>query len=232
MKASHNRILLVEDDLNFGSILKSYLELNDFEVELQQDGLMGLNAFKNRSFDLCVLDVMMPEMDGFSLAESIKESGSTVPVIFLTAKTLKEDQVKGFELGADDYITKPFDTEVLLYKIRAILRRSNHFREESRQVEFTLSKIEFNHLHRKLKTPLSEYSLTGKENDLLRLLILSHDYFLHRKEALLKIWGEENYFTARSMDVYIAKLRKYLKDDPNLEIQNVHGDGYRLVVKS
>jgi len=226
-----NRILLVEDDVNFGLILKSYLELNDFDVELKTDGSQGLSAFRSRPFDLCVLDVMMPDMDGFSLAAAMKESGSRVPFIFLTAKTLKDDQIKGFKLGADDYITKPFDTEVLLYKMRAILRRSSLGKEETDQVEFMVGKLVFNHLHRKLKTPLAEYSLTGKESDLLRMLCLSHDYFLHRKDALLKIWGDDNYFTTRSMDVYIAKIRKYLKDDPNLEIQNVHGDGYRLVNK-
>ncbi len=231
MKAARNRILLVEDDVNFGSILKSYLELHEFEVTLRQDGLQGLATYKNRPFDLCVLDVMIPEMDGFTLAASIRETGSVVPFIFLTAKTLNEDQLKGFKLGADDYITKPFDTEVLLYKIRAILRRGNPAGDESQQAEFEFANMVFNHRLRKLKTPVTEYSLTGKENDLLRMLCLSQDYFLHRKEALLKIWGEENYFTARSMDVYIAKLRKYLKDDPGIEIQNIHGDGYRLIVK-
>jgi len=232
MKAARNRILLVEDDVNFGSILKSYLELHEFDVTLRQDGLQGLATFKNRPFDLCVLDVMMPEMDGYTLAAAIRETGSMVPFIFLTAKTLREDQLEGFRLGADDYITKPFDTEVLLYKIRAILRRGNLAADESQQAEFEFGRMVFNHRLRKLKTPVTEYSLTGKENDLLRMLCLSHDYFLHRKEALLKIWGEENYFTARSMDVYIAKLRKYLKDDPGIEIQNIHGDGYRLIVKT
>ena len=226
---SKSRILLVEDDVNFGSILKSYLELNDFDVELKTDGSQGLSAFRSRPFDLCVLDVMMPDMDGFSLAAAMKESGSKVPFIFLTAKTLKDDQIKGFKLGADDYITKPFDTEVLIYKMRAILRRGIHGKEEAFQEEFIIGNLTFNHLYRKLKTPVAEYSLTGKESDLLKMLCLSHDYFLHRKEALLKIWGEDNYFTTRSMDVYIAKIRKYLKDDPSLEIQNVHGDGYRLV---
>jgi two-component system, OmpR family, response regulator len=231
MISGKKKILLVEDDVNFGSILKSYLELHEFNVELKQDGSMGLTAFKSRNFDLCVLDVMMPEMDGFSLAQAIRDTGSPVPFIFLTAKMLKEDQLKGFKLGAEDYITKPFDSEVLLYKIRAILRRGSKSLEQGRQMELQFGKLTFNHLHRKLKTPIAEYSLTGKETELLRMLCLSHEYFLHRKEALLKIWGDENYFTARSMDVYIAKLRKYLKDDPDIEIQNVHGDGYRLVVK-
>ncbi len=231
MKTNRNRLLLVEDDVNFGSILKSYLELHEFEVVLRPDGLQGLATFKSRPFDLCVLDVMMPEMDGFTLASAIRQTGSQVPFIFLTAKTMKSDQLKGYELGADDYITKPFDTEVLLYKIRAILRRGNAG-EESQQSEFEIGKLVFNYRLRRLRTPLTEYALTGKENELLRMLCLSHDYFLHRKEALLKIWGEENYFTARSMDVYIAKLRKYLKDDPGLEIQNVHGDGYRLILKT
>ncbi len=231
MKTNRNRLLLVEDDVNFGSILKSYLELHEFVVVLRPDGLQGLATFKSRPFDLCVLDVMMPEMDGFTLASAIRQTGSQVPFIFLTAKTMKSDQLKGYELGADDYITKPFDTEVLLYKIRAILRRGNAG-EESQQSEFEIGKLIFNYRLRRLRTPLTEYALTGKENELLRMLCLSHDYFLHRKEALLKIWGEENYFTARSMDVYIAKLRKYLKDDPGLEIQNVHGDGYRLILKT
>jgi len=226
-----HRILLVEDDVNFGSILKSYLELHEFQVILKQDGRQGLQAFSEQSFDLCVLDVMLPGMDGFSLAESIRESSARVPFIFLTARTLREDQINGFRLGADDYITKPFDTEVLLYKIRAILKRGPQ-EKVSTQKEIPIGKLTFNSLHRKLITPEREYSLTAKENELLRMLVLSQDYFLHRKDALLKIWGDDNYFTARSMDVYIAKLRKYLKDDPEIKIQNVHGDGYRLVFTS
>lgn len=222
------RILLVEDDLNFGSILRSYLELYEFDVVLKADGKLGFQAFREGGFDLCVLDVMLPEMDGFSLAASIRDSSDRVPFIFLTARTLKEDQINGFRLGADDYITKPFDTEVLLYKIRAILKRGPQVKE-AKQNEIAIGKLSFNCLHRKLITPEREYSLTSKENELLRMLFLSQDYFLHRKDALLKIWGDDNYFTARSMDVYMAKLRKYLRDDPGIRIQNVHGDGYRLV---
>jgi two-component system, OmpR family, response regulator len=231
MADSKYRILLVEDDVNFGSILKSYLELNELEVVLKPDGKKAMEAIGSGEFQLCILDVMMPEMDGFSLAEAMKADGHKIPFIFLTAKTLKEDQVRGFRLGADDYITKPFDTELLLYKIRAILRRRGEKGEAETKEEFTIGIFYFNARMRILQSPATKRTLTAREAELLKMLCMAKDHFLLRKEALLKIWGEDSYFTGRSMDVFLARLRKYLKEDENLEIMNIHGDGYRLLQK-
>lgn len=230
MNNPNPKILLVEDDLNFGNILRSYLELNDFSVELRADGKQAWSTFMRERFDLCILDVMMPEMDGFSLAREIRGVNQKVPIIFLTAKTLREDMIEGFQAGGDDYITKPFDSEVLLYRIRAILRRGTH-EHASRNEVFRIGKYQFNAKLRNLKINDTEYKLTPKESELLKMLCVAKDDLLLRKEALLKIWGDDNYFTTRSMDVFIAKLRKYLKDDPDIEILNVHGNGYQLIIK-
>lgn len=230
MNSSNPKILLVEDDLNFGNILRSYLELNDFNVELRIDGKQAWSTFMREKFDVCIFDVMMPEMDGFSLAKEIRTVNQKVPIIFLTAKTLREDMIEGFQSGGDDYITKPFDSEVLLYRIRAILRRGTT-ETSARNDLFQIGRYQFNARLRSLKMGDTEYKLTPKESDLLKMLCVSKDDLLLRKEALLKIWGDDNYFTTRSMDVFIAKLRKYLKDDPNIEILNVHGNGYQLVIK-
>ncbi|WP_092736857.1 response regulator transcription factor [Riemerella columbipharyngis] len=227
----NNRILLVEDDQSFGAVLKDYLTINNFEVTLARDGEEGLKQFTEHQFDICIFDVMMPKKDGFSLAEDAKKLDKNVPIIFLTAKNLREDILKGYQLGADDYITKPFDTELLLYKIKAILSRSSNLEQEE-QEEFELSNIRFNSLMRTLEVNGVEHKLSPKENDLLKLLCLHRHDFMPRELALRKIWKKENYFTARSMDVYIAKLRKLLKPDSGLEIINVHGEGFRLWVKN
>jgi len=225
------KILLVEDDPNFGSILKSYLELADYEVVLRPDGKQGFSCFKNNRFDLCILDIMMPEMDGFTLASEIKKLNDKVPLIFLTAKTLKEDVIEGFKLGADDFLTKPFDSEVLLYKISAILKRKMQESEhDDFAEEYTIGTYKFNYRLRKLTNGKHTYTLSPKESGLLNLLCKARDGILSRSEALTKIWGADNYFTARSMDVFIARLRKYLKDDPAVEIINIHGNGFRLVI--
>jgi two-component system, OmpR family, response regulator len=225
------RILLVEDDPNFGSILKSYLELNDFEVILKSDGKQGLSAFRNELVDICILDVMMPEMDGFTLAKEIKKSNSQVPFIFLTAKTLKSDMLEGFQAGADDYITKPFDSEVLLYKLRAILKRNTQTDEnESDRKEYPVGQFIFNYALRTLNSGSETLQLSPKEASLLRMLCIAKDGILTRKEALEKIWGTDSYFNGRSMDVFIARLRKYLKADPSVEIANIHGNGFRLII--
>lgn len=227
-----NRILLVEDDQSFGAVLKDYLAINNFEVRLATDGELGLEAFKEGEYDLCILDVMMPKKDGFTLAEEIKEIDKNMPIIFLTAKNLREDILKGYQIGADDYITKPFDTELLLYKIKVILSRSSNVSEVEQQEKFSFSKIEFDSMLRQLNVAGNEYKLSPKENELLKLLCLHRTDFMPRELALKKIWKKENYFTARSMDVYIAKLRKLLKGDEGLEIVNVHGEGFRLLVKN
>lgn len=212
--------------------MKSYLELNEYEVVLKTDGKQGLSAFKSESFDLCILDVMMPEMDGFTLAREIKKSNSEIPFIFLTAKTLKEDMLEGFKTGADDYITKPFDSEVLLYKLKAILKRKSQSDEnESDLKEFQVGKLHFNYTLRTLTHGKHSQQLSPKEAKLLRMLCTSKDGILLRKDALEKIWGADNYFNGRSMDVFIARLRKYLREDPSIEIGNIHGNGFRFITE-
>ena len=227
----NSRILLVEDDQSFGAVLKDYLMMNDYDVTLAVDGELGLKAFMEDEYDLCIFDVMMPKKDGFSLAEDVKKINKNMPIIFLTARNMKEDILKGYQLGADDYITKPFDTELLLYKIKAILQRSAVVEEEE-QEHFEISNIIFDSVLRQLKVHDKEYKLSPKENELLKMLCLHRTDFMPRDLALRKIWKKENYFTARSMDVYIAKLRKILKGDDGLEIINVHGEGFRLLVKN
>lgn len=232
MNAEQKKILIVEDDFNFGNILKDYLILNDYFVVLAKNGIEGMEKFQKENFDLCILDVMMPFKDGFTLGKEIREKNETIPLFFLSAKTLKEDVLRGFKIGADDYLTKPFDSEVLLAKIKAILNRKNFFNvPESDVYEFEIGKFKFNSKLRFL-TYCEEESvkLSPKENQLLRLLVLHVNDLLPRELALNKIWRDDNYFTSRSMDVYIAKLRKYLKTDAKVEILNIHGEGFRLVV--
>lgn len=229
----NNRILLVEDDPNFGTVLKDYLTLNDYNVTLAKDGLEGLIMFKNDDFDLCILDVMMPRKDGFSLAKDIRATNSEVPIIFLTAKTMREDVLKGYQAGADDYLNKPFDSEVLLYKIKAILQRKETEQNvEEDAFEFKIGGFHFNSKLRHLTFNEREaQKLSPKESKLLKMLAIHKNDLMPRELALTKIWRDDNYFTSRSMDVYIAKLRKYLKQDENVEIINIHGEGFRLIDK-
>ena len=230
-------ILLVEDDQNFGDVLRSYLEMNDYEVTLANDGIKGIESYHRGTFDLCILDVMMPRKDGFTVGREIREKDQNVPIIFLTAKTLKEDVLQGFKIGADDYITKPFNSEELLFRIGAILKRTKPKeapKEEAR--EYHIGKYHFNYPLRILtfdKGGVNEplYKLSPKEAQLLKMFALKLNDVLTRNEALTKIWGEDNYFTARSMDVFVTKLRKYLADDDNLEIVNIHGNGFQLLEK-
>jgi DNA-binding response OmpR family regulator len=224
------KIFLVEDDPNFGAVLKSYLELNDFYVEWVKDGELAYLAYKQDIFDLCILDIMIPHIDGFEVARIIRDQHPDIPLIFLTAKKLKEDVLRGFQLGADDYIVKPFDSEVLIYKIKAILKRSDKAQPDQKQ-KYAIGDYTFLPLHRTLVYGQEEKKLSPKESMLLEMLCLSMNGTLSREEALNRIWGDDNYFTTRSMDVFISKLRKYLKEDPNIELINVHGSGYRLIVK-
>jgi DNA-binding response OmpR family regulator len=229
------KILLVEDDRNFGDVLRSYLEMHDYEVNLATDGEAGLVEFNKGTYDLCIFDVMMPKKDGFTLAKEIRDAGSTVPIIFLTAKSLKEDVLEGFKIGADDYMTKPFSSEELLYRIVAILKRANKPTEvKEDQKEFYIGGYHFNFPLRELKYKEGEYleKLSPKEALLLKMFCQTKNEVLERSEALKKIWGEDNYFTARSMDVFVTKLRKYLSKDENLEIVNIHGNGFRLIEKN
>ncbi len=224
------QILLCEDDTNLGMVLKNYLELNDYEVTLERDGKLGLAAFQREKFDLCLLDVMMPNMDGFTLAEEIRDVNPDVPLFFLSAKTMKDDIIQGYKLGADDYITKPFDSEVLLLKIKAILKRNEELHREEVNAEYDLGRYHFNPRLRELSIDNKMQTLSPKENELLKMLSEYKNDLLSREIALKKIWGSDTYFNGRSMDVYIAKLRKYLREDPALEIVNIHGNGFRLVV--
>ena len=233
MKHSAKKILIVEDDTNFGNILKEYLSLNDYEIALAKNGIEGFEKFKKEAFDLCILDVMMPYKDGFTLAKEIREINDLVPIFFLSAKHLKEDVLKGFKVGADDYLTKPFDSEVLLAKIKAILSRSNTPASLPEDIfEFQFSDFSFNSKLRfltyKEEKPIK---LSPKESQLLKLLVLHVNDLLPREVALNKIWRDDNYFTSRSMDVYIAKLRKYLSADKKVQILNIHGEGFRLVTE-
>ncbi len=223
------KILLCEDDTNLGNVLKNYLELNDYDVVLERDGRLGLAAFQREKFDICLLDVMMPHVDGFKLAEEIRDIDLDVPLFFLSAKTMKEDLINGYKLGADDYITKPFDSEVLLMKIKAILKRNEEQNRESDNAEFDLGGYHFNPKLRELVIGTNKHVLSPKENDLLKMLSEYKNDLLPREVALKKIWGSDTYFNGRSMDVYIAKLRKYLREDASIEIVNIHGNGFRLV---
>jgi len=227
----NKKILIVEDDPNFGSILKDYLTLNEYNIVLAKNGIEGYEKFKKEQFDLCILDVMMPYKDGFTLAKEIREKNDAVPIIFLTAKNLKDDMLKGFKLGADDYITKPFDSDVLLAKIKVFLNRNQKpVIVESNEFLFDIGQFNFNSKLRTLTFNEGEaVKLSPKESQLLRLLSLHINDLLPREVALNKIWRDDNYFTSRSMDVYIAKLRKYLKNDSKVEILNIHGEGFRLV---
>lgn len=222
------KILLCEDDTNLGMVLKNYLELNDFDVVLERDGRLGLAAFQREKFDICLLDVMMPNMDGFTVAEEIRDVDPDMPLFFISAKTMKEDIIQGYKLGADDYITKPFDSDVLLHKIRAILKRNEELHREEANAEYDLGKYHFNPRLRQLTAETTQ-TLSPKENELLKMLCEYKNDLLPRDVALKKIWGSDTYFNGRSMDVYIAKLRKYLKDDKTIEIVNIHGNGFRLV---
>ncbi|MEO6546811.1 MAG: response regulator transcription factor [Ferruginibacter sp.] len=229
MEAAKPKILLCEDDTNLGMVLKNYLELNDYEVILERDGRLGLAAFQREKFDICLLDVMMPNMDGFALAEEIRDINPDVPLFFLSAKTMKDDIIQGYKLGADDYITKPFDSEVLLLKIKAILKRNEEMHREEVNAEFDMGKYHFNPRLRELTIDGKVQVLSPKENELLKMLCEYKNDLLSREAALKKIWGSDTYFNGRSMDVYIAKLRKYLKEDSTIEIVNIHGNGFRLV---
>jgi two-component system OmpR family response regulator len=223
------KIFLVEDDLSFGSVLKSYLEINDYSVEWVDDGKYALDHFRKGLFNVCILDIMLPHVDGFTIASEIRKINNEVPIIFLTAKKLKEDVLKGYGAGGDDYVTKPFDTEILLAKIKAILSRRD-FQVATKDI-YEIGKFIFNSKLRTLAIGDEEKKLSPKEAQLLELLAINRNSLISREMALKKIWGSDDYFTARSMDVYITKLRKFLSDDPELNIKNIHGAGFQLIVR-
>lgn len=233
MSTEKVKILLAEDDANLGTLLNEYLEAKGYSVKLAKNGKEGYDLFCKQEYDLCLLDVMMPLKDGFTLAKEIRLSNKQIPIIFLTAKSMKEDTIEGFNAGADDYITKPFSMEELMLRIQAILRRSMKTQVvENDKVEFNLGKYHFNTEKQMLVCDENELKLTTKEVQLLRLLVLNKNEVVDRAFTLKTIWHDDNYFNSRSMDVYITKLRKYLKHDPKVEIVNVHGKGFKLLVNS
>ncbi|MBO7233889.1 MAG: response regulator transcription factor [Paludibacteraceae bacterium] len=229
MKKDKIRILLCEDDENLGSLLHEYLQSKGYDADLQPDGEEGLLAFTKNTYDICILDVMMPKKDGFTLAIDIRNLNSNIPIIFLTAKMTKEDVLQGFRLGADDYLTKPFSMEELLYRIESIMRRI-HGKKEKYATEFKIGDFIFSSQKQNLTIGDKIIRLTTKESELLTLLAINGNNVLERNFALKTIWVDDNYFNARSMDVYITKLRKLLKDDPNVSIINIHGKGYKLII--
>lgn len=223
-------ILLAEDDDNLGLLLHTFLKTKGFQVELARNGKIAFEKFNESAFDFCIFDVMMPEMDGFTLAKEIREIDKKVPILFLTAKAMKEDKLEGFSLGGDDYMTKPFSMDELLARIEAILRRTD-LNLEDEETTVMIGKIKYDPISRLLYTGEEPVKLTTKENQLLKLLCKNQNEILDRQSALRAIWGDDNYFNGRSMDVYIAKLRKLLKEDERIEIMNVHGKGFQMLVK-
>ena len=223
------KIMLCEDDENLGMLLREYLQAKGFSAELYPDGEAGYRAFMKQKYDICILDVMMPKKDGFTLAQEIRQANADVPIIFLTAKQLKEDILEGFKIGADDYITKPFSMEELVFRVEAILRRVRGKKNKESSV-YRVGNFTFDTQKQLLTIGDKQTKLTTKENELLALLCSHANEILQRDFALKTIWIDDNYFNARSMDVYITKLCKHLKDDPQIEIINIHGKGYKLII--
>jgi DNA-binding response OmpR family regulator len=220
------KILLAEDDLNLGMLLDDYLETEGFDIKLCRDGESALKAFHASKFDICLLDVMMPKMDGFSLAKEIRRKDKKIPIIFITAKSLKEDKLKGYDLGADDYITKPFDEEELLWKIKAVIRRILENKGDSKAEIISIGKYTFDFNNQSLTIAGKIKRITEKESDILNYLSRHRNNVIKREELLKDLWGENDYFFGRSLDVFITKIRKYLKEDPDLSIENVFGVGF------
>lgn len=224
-------LLLVEDDANLGSLLQEYLIDKGFPTDLATDGQKGWQSFVDKTYDLCIFDVMMPKKDGFSLAKEVRMTGRDVPIIFLTAKSMKEDTMQGFRVGADDYVTKPFDREELLLRIEAILRRYKKQPDNQEEAKiYQVGQYSFDYSHQQLSANDKSVRLTSKESELLKLFCQNLNQPISRSFALKTIWGDDSYFNARSMDVYITKLRKYLREDTSIQIMNLHGEGFKLMV--
>lgn len=231
MISKNKQILLIEDDVNFGTVLRDYLQMNGYKVVLARNGLEGFEKFKKNEFDVCILDVMMPYKDGFTLAKEIRSKDKSIPVVFLTAKSMKDDVLKGYKIGADDYLTKPFDADILLKKLEVLIQRTQKSVQKSKpKSRIVIGDFIFNPRLRTLTYKKNTTTnLSPKENQLLLMLVETQNDLLSRNKALNEIWNDDNYFTSRSMDVYIAKLRKYLRDDASVEIINIHGEGFRLI---
>ncbi|HAS44822.1 MAG TPA: DNA-binding response regulator [Microscillaceae bacterium] len=226
------KILFVEDDASLAMVTKDSLELRNYAVTHCENGQIALEVFQNQAFDLCLLDVMLPVMDGFTLAEHIRQINQQVPIIFLTAKSLQEDKIAGLKLGADDYLTKPFSMEEVVLKIEVFLKRSRFALSDTRQSKFIVGQYQFDFadLHLQLQQEKAR-RLTQREAELLRFFCLNQDKILKREEILTNIWGDDDYFFGRSLDVFITRLRKYLKGDPTVKIENIHGVGFKMVIK-
>jgi DNA-binding response OmpR family regulator len=224
------KILVAEDDPNLGTILRAYLNQKGYTVFLAVDGAMAIDFFKQEEIDVCVLDIMMPVKDGFTVAKEIRRMDKRVPILFLSAKTMEADKLKGFEIGADDYITKPFSMEELLARINATLRRSYDDTKPENNI-FVIGNYTFDYNRQQLSINGVDQKLTSKESELLRMFCINFNQLIDRVTTLQKIWKDDSYFAARSMDVYITKLRKYLKQDPSIQIVNVHGVGFKLTSK-
>lgn len=230
METTPSRILLLEDDPNLGFVLQEFLQHKGYNVTLREDGELGLKTYNEASFDICIVDIMMPKMDGLTFTKQVRKTDADTPIIFLTAKSMKEDKIEAFKLGGDDYITKPFSMEELELRVEAVLRRSKGTSGQTEEKKvFQLGSYEFDYPSQKLSHNSETTNLTTKEAELLKLLALNKNRVLEREIALKLIWGNDNYFTGRSMDVFITKLRKYLKEDATVEIVNVHGTGYKLM---
>jgi len=226
------KILFVEDDINLGFVTKDNLEEEGYEIIHCEDGAIGFEEFRKTEFDLCLLDVMLPQMDGFTLAQKIREINSEIPIIFLTAKSMQEDKIVGLKLGADDYITKPFSIEELILKIEVFLKRQKITESAKPQTTFTIGNYTFDSLDYSLKLEDKERKLTRRENELLTYFAENIGIVLKREDILMKIWGNDDYFNGRSLDVFISRLRKYLKDDSRIEIKNIHRVGFKMSLKN
>jgi two-component system response regulator VicR len=227
---SKAKLLVVEDDPNLGNILQEYLSMKGYETTLCRDGEEGWSKFKKDKYDLAILDIMMPKKDGFTLGKELKKVQEDLPIIYLTAKNLKDDIIEGLKIGADDYITKPFSMEELLLRIAAILRRTQKSSEIQTLKIYNIGDFELHYDEQYIKSPSGTHKLTSKENELLRLLASEMNKLVNRSHALKQIWGDDSYFNARSMDVYLSKIRKILKEDPKVQIITIHGEGFKMVV--
>lgn len=230
MENKKAEILLVEDDESLGMVIKDYLNMSGYNITVCTDGLSGLNTFTKQTFDLCILDVMLPKMDGFTLATEIRKKSSSVPILFLTSKSNKEDKIAGFKTGADDFITKPFNIEELVLRIEVFLKRSKPETQVKEMNEIAMGQTVFNYTNYSLKVKNKKISLTQKEADILYYLTSNLNRVMRRDEILIKVWGRDDYFLGRSLDVYISKIRKYLSPDSKIQIENIHGIGFKLSI--
>ncbi|HRW63268.1 MAG TPA: response regulator transcription factor [Bacteroidales bacterium] len=230
MEKKKHKILLVEDDTNLGFLLLEFLESNGYDVKLYRDGVSGLNAFTSSDFDFCILDVMLPQMDGFSLAEKIREKDKKTPIIFLTARSMKEDKIRGFSIGIDDYVTKPFDEDELLFRIKSILKRTNPFPESGEKEIFELGRYTFDVLNQELKSERESKRLTSKESKILAILARHKNNIVSREEIMQEVWGEADYFIGRSLDVFVSKIRRHLQSDQRIKIETIPTVGIILSI--